>query len=301
MIIAVVMTSIIIFIDNYVSDYYFKGRHAASQKCFFTFTYIIAALIILAIFGINFKSADPLTFIAIFASGFIVSFGSIFYYKALEVDNSTNLGIFVQLAPILYLLLGWLFFGDTISPLQIVASAIILVAPILIILTSRKRSRKIRMKAILYTFIYVLVGVSGNLLFAKMNTPDIHFATEIALVFLGKGLGNAVILLFKPNWRHRFRSVVKSSHKRVLLPLSVSAVLNFIKDFTYRGALVLAPSVALASAASDSAQPIVIFFMGLLLTLAWPKFGRENLNKKQIIVHLIAVVLVAAGIILMKF
>jgi hypothetical protein len=299
-IIAVLFTSIIIFIDNYTSDYFFKGRGAASQKYFFAFTYIIAALIMLTIFGIDFSISDPLIYIAIFVSGLIAAFAGIFYYKALEIDDSTNLGIFIQLAPIIYLILGWMFSGDPISLLQIVASIIILIAPILIILTARKKSRKVRIKAILLTFLYVLIAVLGNFIFAKSNKIEANFATEIALVFLGKGIGNAIIILTKSKWRRRFFTVIKQSHKKALVPMSFSAVLNIIKDFAYRSALVLAPSIALASATSDSATPIVIFFMGLLLTLIWPKFGRENLTRKSVVVHLIATILVVTGIILLQ-
>ena len=299
-IIAVITTATVIFIDNYISDYYFKGRGAASQKYFFTYSYIIAGLISLLIFGINFSTVSPLILIAFFSSGLIISFANIFYYRALEIDNSTNLGIFIQLAPILYLVLGWMFFGDSISPLQLVAFVVILLAPLLIILTARKRSRKVKIRAVLFTFLYVLIGVSGNLLFAKFNTADLNFGTELALVFLGKGIGNAIIMLSKPSWRRRFRSVAKSSRRKIFVPLSIDFVLNLIKDFTYRSALVLAPSIALASAASDSAEPIVIFFMGLLLTLIWPQFGREKLDRKSVIVHLIATILVVTGIILIQ-
>ena len=62
----------------------------------------------------------------------------------------------------------------------------------------------------------------------------------------------------------------------------------------------MAPSVALASAASDSTTPIMIFFMGIVLTILWPNFGREKLNRKSVLVHLIATVLVVAGIILIQ-
>ena len=72
------------------------------------------------------------------------------------------------------------------------------------------------------------------------------------------------------------------------------------KEFTYRAALATAPTVAMASVASDSSEPIVIFFMGLLLTLLWPKFGREKLDKKSIIVHLVATALVVTGIIILQ-
>ncbi len=296
----ILIDSIIIFTDNYISDYYFKGRGAVSQKVFLTFIQIITGIIILLIFGINFSNTNFSTIITFISSGLIISFANIFYYKALELDNSTNFGIFVQVAPILYLLLGCIFFKETLTWSQILASIIILLAPILIVFTTRKRSRKIRIQAIIYTFICVLFNACANMVFVKSNNSDLGFATELALVFLGSGIGNIIILLLKPRWRHRFFTILKTSHKKVLLPLSASAILDIVKDFTYRGALVLAPTVALASATSDSAEPIVIFFMGLLLTLIWPKFGRENLNRKSIITHLIATILVVTGIILLQ-
>ena len=78
-------------------------------------------------------------------------------------------------------------------------------------------------------------------------------------------------------------------------------VVGFIKEFAYRGALVMAPAVAVASAASDSVTPVVIFFLGIVLSIIWPNFGRENLKRKNVIVHLIATVLVVAGIVMLQF
>ena len=94
---------------------------------------------------------------------------------------------------------------------------------------------------------------------------------------------------------------MKSIKNKVLVPLAASFSVGVIKSFAYRAALIAAPALALASAASDSIEPIVIFFMGLLLTLIWPKFGREKLQKKVILVHLVATILVVIGIVLMQF
>ena len=86
----------------------------------------------------------------------------------------------------------------------------------------------------------------------------------------------------------------------MLRPLSINCLVRVVQQFAYRGALIAAPTVAIASVASDSAEPIVIFFMGLLLTLIWPKFGREKLQRKTVLVHLIATILVVVGIILLQ-
>ena len=289
-----------IFIDNYISDYYFKGHGAVSQKFFYGYAFIIFSLILLIITGIDFSNPNALLIFT--ASGIMTSFAGIPYYRALELDDSTNLGIFIQLAPVLYLILGWLFLGETLSPLQFVSFAVIISAPLLIVFTTRKRSRKTKIKAVFYAFIYVLIAVTSNLIFVKENAvaENLNFFTEMAFLFLGKGIGNLIIIYANPKWRRRFLSVLDSSHKKVLRPLLCSGITGVTKDFTYRAALALAPSVALASAASDSATPIVIFFMGILLTLLWPNFGREKLQRKTIFIHLIATILVVAGIILMQ-
>lgn len=299
--ITVIFDSSRIFIDNYISDYYFKGHGAVSQKFFYGYAFVIFSIIVLIITGIDFSY--PTALLLFIASGVLTSFAGIPYYRALELDNSTNLGIFIQLAPVLYLVLGWLFLGETLSLLQFVSFAIILSAPLLIILTTRKRSRKTKIKAVFYAFVYVFIAVIGNLIFVKQNAvaENLNFFTEMAFLFLGKGIGNLIIIYTHPKWRRRFLSIFDSSHKKVLRPLLCSGVAGITKDFTYRAALTLAPSVALASAASDSATPIVIFFMGLLLTLLWPNFGREKLQRRTILVHFIATVLVVAGIILMQF
>ena len=288
-----------IFIDNYVSDVYFKGHGAVSQKLFYAYLFVIFSIILMLITGVDFS--NPLTLLLFTASGIMSSLAGIPYYRALELDNSTNLGIFMQFAPILYLILGWLFLGETVSPIQFVAFALVLSAPLLIVATTAKRSRKIKIKAVFYAFLFVAIAVIGNFIFVKQNlkADNLNFFTEMAFVFLGKGLGNLLIIYTKPKWRRRFITVAKHD-KKLFRPLIGSAFFSMTKDFTYRAALTLAPSAAIASAASDSSEPIVIFFMGILLTIISPKIGREKLEKKPIIIHLIATALVVAGVILLR-
>lgn len=299
---AVLAGSSHIYIDNYISDFYFKGRHAVSQKLFFAFAFIIVAIILAVISGFDFLNADTKIILVLILSGICTSLAGIPYYKALEIDDSTNLGIFIQVAPVLYLVLGWLFLGESISLLQMAAFIVIMIAPALIVLSTRKRSRKVKLRAIFYAFLYVLISVASNLVFVKENSvAEVSFLGSMTLVMFGKGVGNLIIMMLKPKWIKRFNDVYKDSRRKVLRPLMGTLGFSLIKDFTYRGALLLAPSVALASAAADSAEPIVIFFMGIVLTLIWPKFGREKLNRKSVIIHFAATVLVVIGVAMLQF
>ena len=301
--IAVIFDVFRIFTDNYISDVYYKGREVASQKYFSAWGKTIVGIIILIVAGFSFSQFDPSVLALLIFIGALNSLAEIPYYIALGIEDSTNLGIFIQLAPIMYLILGWLFLGDTLTPIQLLAMAIILIAPILIIMTSRKRSRKVKLHAVFLAFIYVLMCVIGNLIFVNVNGEnfDTHLLIEeIALVILGTGLTDALVMLCLPKWRMRYRHVIKKSKGKVRIPLAASMIIGIVKSFAYRAALITAPAVALASVASDSVEPIVIFFMGVVLTLIWPKFGREKLDKKTVLIHLTATVLVVAGIALMQ-
>lgn len=297
---ATILDSLRIFVDNYVSDVYFKKRLAYAQKLFYGYLGLIATIIILSISGFNIHSTSPEIIVFLIISGFLSAASAIPYIKTLEIDDSTNLGIFIQLAPIFYLVLGWFFLGNTFSPMQLVAFAVILTAPLLIILTARKRSRHTKIKAIIYALVYVFIAVVGNLIFVIANENNLNFISSIGLMTLGKSLGYIAIVWSRPKWHRRFYKVLKTSKYKVLLPMLANYTISLIKDFAYRGALVFAPTVAVASAASDSTEPIVIFFMGILLTLIWPKFGREKLDKKSILTHLVATVLVVIGIVLLQ-
>ena len=292
-----------IFVDNYISDYYFKGRDANAQKCFHWIPHTIVGLVCICATGLDFTNIPIYIYLLFLLPGVISVVAGIFYYKALEVSESTDFGIFAQLAPIFYLILGWLFLGQNITSHQFIAFLIIIAAPILIILTTKKRSRPVRLKAVFYTILNIFIAAAGAILFVKLDageTADVNFITEMGFVFLGQGIGNGLIVLANPKWRKRFRYVTKSSKHKVYYPLTVSLVFNIINKFARNLALVLAPSVALTTAITDSAKPIVIFFMGLLFTILWPRFGREKLTKKAVMVHLIATVLVVIGIFLIQ-
>ena len=296
---AVILDSLRIFIDNYASDVYFKGTSSVSQKVFYAYAYIVVAVIVFLLSFQSLSALSLLTILLLILSGIISSIAGIFYYRVLEIDDSNNLAIFIQLAPLLYLIYDW-FTGATFAPLQIVAFVVILLAPFLIIISSRKKSRKTKLKAALLAFLYVLVSVISNLIFVGVNSSEFNFGLVMAFVFLGKGIGNLAIVYSKPKLRKRFSVIYRKSHAKVLRPLIINSIVGFSKDFAYRAALVSAPAVALASVVSDSAEPVVVFLLGVVLTLIWPKFGREKLDKKSVLVHLVSTILVVIGIILIR-
>jgi drug/metabolite transporter (DMT)-like permease len=298
--IAVISDALRIFIDNYVSDVYFKEKGAVSQKIVSGIVTPILGIIILIFTGFSFTEIPPIALALLLMSGVLSSVAGIPYYKALEIDDSTNIGIFFQFSPILYLIIGWIIGDEQFSIIQLLACFIILAAPLLVVITAKKRSRKVRIKAALLAFISIIFYVASGETFIQGNVDGINIFSEIGLVLITKGLSDLLIIGSRRKLRRRLAKVVKSSRRKVLFPINISIVMRVIQEFSYRIGLIIAPSVAIASAASDAVEPAVIFFMGLLLTILWPKFGREKLQKKTVLVHFIATVLVVIGIVILR-
>ena len=298
--IAVISDALRIFIDNYASDVYFKEKGAVSQKIVSGLVYLIVGIVTLVVNDFDITIVTPMTIGLLVLSGILSSIAGIPYFRALEIDDSTNIGIFFQFAPILYLIFGWAIGDEVVSFAQLIGAFIIIAAPILIVATAQKRSRKIRFTAAVLAFISIIFYVVSGELFVQVDTDSLGLFNEIGIVLIAKGLSDTIIIGGRRKWRRRLTKVIKASHRKVLVPINGGIVMRVIQEFSYRIGLVMAPTVAIASAASDSVEPIAIFFIGIILTIIWPKFGREKLNKKAVSIHFIATALVAVGIILMQ-
>ena len=288
------------FLDNYITDVYYKKNKSVAQKLFLGICGTIVMTVVLIFSGLDFANLDYVQIGTLILSGIVSSIATVFYYRAIEIEDTTSVSIFFQFQPILYLIAGWLVLNEQISITQLFSFFIILSAPLLIVLTAKKRSRKVKLLAVALIFVYCLLDVGSNMILFATKYESISLFQKIAFFILGRSLGNIGIVVCSPKLLRRFKHVVKTSKGKVFRPLLIDYVLDLICETTYRIALATAPAVAIASVAGDACEPIIIFFVGIFLSVVWPNFGREKLNKRSILSHLAATLLVTAGIILLK-
>ena len=58
--------------------------------------------------------------------------------------------------------------------------------------------------------------------------------------------------------------------------------------------------MAVVSAVENVVKLLTTFLLGFVLTIAWPKFGRESLNRRTVIVHCVATLIVICGIVMVE-
>ncbi len=279
------------FFDNYLTDVIFKNRTPQAMKAINGPTYLIFAVILAICFGNSINFSAPILILLL--SGVLHSVGSIFYYNALKGENATGAAIFYQLQPLLFLAGGFLLFGESISPQQILGFILILLAPIVVILSKRRNSRRMEMRAALLLIIYVIFATVSSGIAVRVGHQE-HFITVFTFFLVGRGASD-LLISFVPKIRRRHHYIMEHDGAKYITITLLNQIICTAADFMYRYGLILGIA-ALASAFTNAAELILTFLFGIIFSIIWPKFGREKLNRRDVLAHIVAVILCAIGI-----
>jgi hypothetical protein len=107
------------------------------------------------------------------------------------------------------------------------------------------------------------------------------------------------ILGLVPKYRKRHKYILKRRPKAYIGTVVLNQCICAFADCTYRYGLILSIT-AVASAVTNAAELVLTFTLGIILSLIWPNFGREKLQRHLIIAHIIAVILCVVGIIIIQ-
>ena len=284
------------FIDNYQTDVIFKGKTPQAMKVVNGPVYIVISIIVAIILKIQFPDITQIGLLML--SGALSSIGALVYYQALENEEATDAAIFYQLQPVLLLIIDFFIFHENITFQQVLGFIIILLAPIIVIL-SRKRlkSRHIAMRAGALLVVYVLFAtISAEI--STRSSGGVDYKVIFVFYLFGRGLTDCLLGLI-PKYRKRHKYIIKRQPKAYVGTVIINQCLCAFADFTYRYALILGLT-AVASAITNAAELVITFALGIILSLIWPNFGREKLQKHLIIAHVIAVILCVVGIFIIQ-
>ena len=274
------------FCDNYITDVVFKGKKQESIKIFYGITYILTAVGIFLICGIQY--VEPVHILWLLLAGVLSSTASIPYYRALKDVETTTASIFLQI-----------LFGEEITPIQLLAFGIIILAPLVVIFSRRrKRMRKLELGAAGLLLGYCIFAAASGIITTRAG-EGYDFSMVFAYFVLGRGIMDLIYYYANPSWRKRYKYVQKTDFKRLYVSLTAAQVIFLIAEFAGRFALIVGVP-ALVSVTSNALELIVVFVLGIILSILVPIFGREKLSKHIVLAHLIATILAVTGIIILQ-
>jgi uncharacterized membrane protein len=280
-------------IDKYLVDKYF---HDSDTAVLIVFTAVVAvlALPVIGFFVPGVFSLPPLAMAVMTVSGTLYMGAMLFYLRALQTEEASAVAPFFQLSIIFTLLLAYVFLGEGLGPRQLSGIALIVAGTLSASVNGGAVRRRFNVKLLFLMTAATFIVALSAVLFKYFAVQDSFWGTTF-WTFAGQGIFGAGLILI-PGYYRQFANLFQRKPGAVLGINAANELINLGGGLGVRFASLLAP-VALVSAVS-STTTLFVFAIGLVLTLFFPKFGREDLRVGNLLRKGAAAILVTAGVII---
>jgi len=282
-------------IDKHLISRYFKNGGVGSLVIFTSF-FAFMALPIIYFINPAVLDVENKTSIALLLNGTLSLLYVIFYLYALEIDEVSIVAPLFQTIPIFGFILGFLILGESLTTSQLLASVLIIMGALLLSL-DLNAGLKIKKKLVLLTltssFFYALNGAIFKFIAVSTGFSESLFWGMVGQVFLGIVLYTCI-----KSYKTQFLSVIKENSVAVFSLNFLNGMIILIGDIVLAFAFLLAPLTLVL--AIGGFQPLFVFILGILMTLFFPKFGKESFEKKLLIQKFTGIAIIVIGSLLIS-
>jgi uncharacterized membrane protein len=282
-------------IDKYLVERYFKH---GSVAVLMVFTAIIGALALppIWLFQPGVVALDPQSMEVIAVSGMLYMSAIYFYLQALQTEEASTIAPFFQAAGIFGLILGYLVLGENISLFQVIGALLIIAGSVILSLRFGRGAGRIKTRLVVLMLACALAIALSSLIFKFFAVRD-EFWTTTFWSFAGQALFGVILMLIASN-RQQFKRMMRSNTNAMLSANGVNEVMNLGGNLGARYALLFAP-LGIVQAITSTTSFFILFF-GVILSLFFPKLGREEIGIGSLMQKFIAIAFIVAGVVLIN-
>ncbi len=282
-------------LDKYLVEQYFKTSNVA---VLLVFTALVGLITLPFIATFQPDAAAPGVGAAALMglSGVLYMTGMLFYLNALQSEEASVVAPFYQAVPLISYALGYLVLGETLSAVQLAGGALIVGGALLVSLRPGLHRGRVKSRFVVLMLTCALCIAVSSLIFKMFAVADEFWPTTFWM-FVGEAVFGAALLAITP-YRRQFIGLLRSSPGAVLSINAANELINLGGSLGTRYALVLAP-LSLVQAIG-STTTLFVFGFGVVFSLFFPAFGREDLSGPELMRKGVAAILVAAGTILVS-
>jgi uncharacterized membrane protein len=282
-------------IDKYLVDRYF---HDSDTAVLMLFTALTGVALLPVIWWIEpaLLKPSPAAIAVMTASGILYMGAMLFYLRAIQSEEASVVAPLFQASTLFTFLLGYFFLHEKIGPVQLLGAGLVVGGALGLSFRSGSGKREFKAELILLMLGATFVLALSAVLFKFFAIRD-DFWTTTFWTFVGEGIFGAVLLM-RPVYRRQFAALFRGNPGAVAGVNAANELINLGAGLGVRYATLLAP-VALVSAIS-STTTVFVFAIGILLTLFFPRLGREDLSAANLLRKSLGALLIAAGVILIE-
>jgi uncharacterized membrane protein len=286
-----VLWAISVHLDKYLVERFFKDANVAIMVLF-TALVVVLALPIIWYFEPTVLNPSLGSIALIVLAGILYMTGMLFYLRALQNEEASVVAPFFQTGPLFGYVLAYVVLGEILSPRQLLGGALIIVGALFVSIRigHGRKTFKARLAALMVSCGFIMA--LSSLIF-KVFALKVAFWTTTFWMFVGEGIFGVVLLLI-PSYRKQFVALLRSNTAALLSINASNELINLGGGLGNRYALLLAP-LSLVQAIG-STTTLFVFVFGVVLSIFFPRFGRETLSGRDLVQKGVAAVLVATGV-----
>jgi uncharacterized membrane protein len=285
------------YLDKYLLSTYFKDQGSGALIIFSSLVGLIAIPFIL-IFQRSVFDLTLSTEIFMAASGALYIIALLPYFASLRDDDASVVVPLWQLIPVFGYIFGYFILGETMSLGQIGAGVLVLAGGFLLSLDFQATKFSVKWRLLLLMALASILMALNSVAFKYFALDASYWVTSfwsyVGLVAVGIGF-----LVFSKTSRMQFVAVFKVNSLQALGINTINEIVNVVGMFILNFALLLAPVAYIFLA--GSVQPLFVLIYGVVLTLLFPKYIEENIERSVLIQKVIAITLMVAGAFLMDY
>ncbi len=261
---------------------------------FFAFFHL--PLAILAFFIFDVELIFNLNTLFMVLAGMLWTLPSYFYFKSLKFESASRVALLLQMVPICTLFIAYLFIGESLSSMQLIAFSLILLGGVIAAVKIKGNTFHFS-KAFWFMLLGSMMWAISDVGFKYFETEFSGFVQAFVYYFFGSGIP-ALFLLLHPK---KLKATAKSFKK---LPANVWGMLLFGRAASLGGSLSLTYALTLGKASLTAVmmgvQPLFALLFGYIWSIFFKFIPRESMNTKKMIIKGLALVVIITGLILMQ-
>lgn len=275
--------------SNFV-DKYILGKHAKGIFDFVFFSTITSWIFFAGIFiFVGMPEGSWFSLVPI-ATGMVLIYSYGFYGKALEQGDTSSLVILFKLIPVITLILGFAFLGQTLSSNELLGFVVVLFGATIV---SLEKSKGIFVKGFGMILIAILMW-SVMTLFIDYGLTKMSFWDYFMLDNLGSALAGLTMFII-PSIRRQVIEGIRTARLRKYAWFSLNNILDFFGQMGIKRALAIGPSVGLVTVVMQ-VQSFYAILIGVLLTLLFPTIIKEDISASVLIKKSIGAAIMFSGV-----
>ena len=290
-----VMWAISTHIDKFLVDKYFRDSDTAVLMVFTALLGVIALPVIWffdpKVLGLSLTATMVMTL-----SGILYMGAMLFYLRAIQSEEASVVAPLFQANTLFTFVLGVVILHELPRWQQLLGAGLVIAGALGLSLDKKLHLTSFKPRLVLLMLAATFAVALSSVVFKFFAVQDEFWSTTF-WTFVGEGLFGAAILAL-PKYRRQFMTLFRRNPGAVIGVNAANELINLGGGLGVRYASLLAP-VALVSAISATTT-FFVFLFAILLTVFFPKIGREELSARNVVQKALGGLLIMAGVVLIQ-